>query len=62
MDRARRTFSSMKNKIKLLQSPARGVEATLPVLAGLLGTLQPTSAADGRFVNLSTRALVGMGD
>ena len=29
---------------------------------GLLGVSQPTSAADGKFVNLSTRALVGTGE
>ena len=32
------------------------------VLAGLLGVSQPISAADGRFVNLSTRALVQTGE
>ncbi len=32
------------------------------VLAGLLGVSQPTSAAEGRFVNLSTRALVEAGE
>ena len=52
----------MKNKIKLLLSPAPGVEATLPVLAGMLGFSQPTSAADGEFINISTRALVETGD
>ncbi len=30
--------------------------------AGLLGVSQPTSAADGKFVNISTRALVETGD
>ena len=34
----------------------------LLVLAGLLVFSQPTSAADGEFVNLSTRGLVGTGD
>ena len=34
----------------------------LPVLAGLLVFSQPTSAADGNFVNLSNRGLVGTGD
>ena len=32
------------------------------VLAGLLGISQPASAADGNFVNLSNRGLVGEGD
>ena len=32
------------------------------VLAGLLGVSQPTAAAEGRFVNLSTRALVEAGE
>ncbi len=39
-----------------------GTVAMLLVLAGLLGVSQPTSAADGEFVNLSTRGLVGEGD
>ena len=34
----------------------------LLVLAGLLRVSQPTSAADGNFVNLSNRGLVGEGD
>ncbi len=34
----------------------------LLVLAGLLGVSQPASAADGEFVNLSNRGLVGEGD
>ncbi len=34
----------------------------LPVLAGLIGLPQPTSATDGEFVNLSNRGLVGTGD
>ncbi len=45
-----------------LATLARGVVARLLVLAGLLGVSQPTSAADGKFVNLSTRALVGTGE
>ncbi len=32
------------------------------ILAGLIGISHPTSATDGRFVNLSTRALVETGD
>ena len=41
---------------------AHGTTAMLLVLAGLLGVSQPTSAADGEFINLSTRAYVGTGD
>ncbi len=40
----------------------RGVAAGLLALKGLLGVSQSTSAADGRFVNLSTRALVETGE
>ena len=49
----------MKNKIYLLLSSARRMTAVLLVLAGLLGVTRPTSAADGKFVNLSTRGWVG---
>ena len=41
---------------------ARRAAAMLLVLAGLFGASQPTSAADGEFVNLSTRGFVGTGD
>ena len=41
---------------------ARRVAVVLLVLAGLLGISQPASAADGNFVNLSNRGLVGEGD
>ncbi len=41
---------------------ARDVAVILLVLAGLLGISQQSSAANGRFVNLSTRALVETGD
>ena len=41
---------------------ARGAVVMLLVLAMSVGISQPTSAADGRFVNLSTRALVETGD
>ena len=34
----------------------------LLVLTGLLGVSQPASAADGEFVNISTRSFVGTGD
>ena len=40
----------------------RGTVAFLLVLAGLLGVSHPTSAEDGKFVNLSTRAVVGTGE
>ena len=50
--RARRSLAAL----------ARGAAAILLFLAGLLGVSQPTSAADGRFVNLSTRALVKTGE
>ena len=43
-------------------SLARGTSAILLVIAALLGVSQPTSATDGRFVNLSTRALVQSGE
>ena len=45
-----------------LTAIARGTAAILLVLAGLLGVSHPTSAADGNFVNLSTRALVESGE
>ncbi len=41
---------------------ARRAAVMLLVLAGLFGASQPTSAADGEFVNLSTRGFVGTGD
>ncbi len=41
---------------------ARRAAAMLLVLAGLFGASQPTSAANGEFVNLSTRGFVGTGD
>ena len=41
---------------------ARGVAAMLLVLAGLTGISRPVSAAEGKLVNLSTRALVGTGE
>ena len=47
------------------QSPAtlaRAAAAMLLVLAGLLGISQPSTAADGEFINISTRAYVGTGD
>ena len=45
-----------------LATLARSTAVIWLVLAGLLGDLQPTSAADGKFVNLSTRALVETGE
>ena len=45
-----------------LTTPTPAAAAMLLVLAGLPGISQQTSAADGRFVNLSTRALVETGD
>ena len=45
-----------------LAALARGAAAILLFLAGLLGVSQSASAADGRFVNLSTRALVKTGE
>ncbi len=45
-----------------LAALVRGAAVMLLVLAGLLGVWQPISAADGKFVNLSTRALVETGD
>ncbi len=45
-----------------LAALARGGVAMLLILAGLLGVSQPTSAADGKFVNISTRALVETGE
>ena len=45
-----------------LATLARGAAAILLVLVGLLRVSQPTSAADGKFVNLSTRALVETGE
>ena len=36
--------------------------SVLLALVGLLGASQPTWAADGRFINISTRALVGTGE
>ncbi len=46
-----------------LAALARGAAVgLLAPAAGLLGATQPTSAADGRFVNLSTRALVKTGE
>lgn len=47
-----------------LATPLAVGNAAIPlVLAGLLSLSQPTASADdGRFVNLSTRALVGTGD
>ncbi len=44
------------------RSLARSATSMLLVLTGLLGVSQPTSAADGKFVNLSTRALVESGE
>ncbi len=41
---------------------ARGTAAMLLILAALLGVSQLTSAADGEFVNISTRAVVKTGD
>ncbi len=40
---------------------ATGTALARGAAAGLLGVLQPISAADGKFVNLSTRALVATG-
>ena len=45
-----------------LANLARGGVAMLLVLAGLLGFWQPATGAEGRFVNLSTRALVETGE
>ncbi len=45
-----------------LAALARGAAAILLFLTGLLGFSQRTSAADGNFVNLSTRALVEAGE
>ena len=47
---------------RFLAALTRGAAAMLLVLTGLLGIVHPTSAADGKFVNLSTRALVATGD
>ncbi len=41
---------------------ARGAAVMPLVLAGLMGVPQPTSAAHGRFINISTRALVETGE
>ena len=45
-----------------LATLAHDTAAILLTLAGLLGVSQPTSASDGKFVNLSTRALVETGE
>ena len=45
-----------------LATLTRGAEVMLLILAGLLGISQPISAAEGKFVNLSTRALVETGE
>ena len=45
-----------------LATPPPGATAMLLALAGMLGMLQQTSAADGEFVNLSTRGWVGTGN
>ena len=45
-----------------LATLTRGAAAMLLVLAGLPWISQPISAADGKLVNLSTRALVGTGE
>ena len=45
-----------------LAALARGAAAMLLVLAGLLGISKPTSAANGEFINISTRAYVGTGE
>ena len=45
-----------------LAAPARGGAGMMLVLAGLLEFWQPTAGAEGRFVNISTRALVETGE
>ena len=61
-------LSNVEQGFRILQARhslttlTRGTEAMLLILAGLLGISQPISAADGKFVNLSTRALVETGD
>ncbi len=60
-------FNSMPGPCALgpwrsLATPACRPAAMLLILAGLLGLPQPVAAADGNFVNLSTRALVETGE
>ena len=45
-----------------LATLARGAAVIPLLLAGLLGVSQPTSAAEGKFLNISSRALVETGD
>ena len=52
--------AAVLSKIRL--TLARGAALMPLFLAGLMGIPQPTSAADGRFVNISTRALVETGE
>ncbi len=47
---------------RILTTLARGAAVLPLVLAGLVGVPQPTSAAHGRFINISTRALVETGE
>ena len=53
---------SWRLKRHSLTTLTRTVAAMLLVLGGLLGISQSSSAADGEFINISTRAHVGTGD
>ena len=53
---------SWRSTRRSLTAPARGATAMLLILAGLLGVSQTISAADGEFINISTRAYVGTGE